>query len=197
MARGGVIVQRFGGPNAPLRGVLRANQQYLDAMKPRARSRVVKLVFNNAAHNWRSMFMRIRFSKRVLSAPFNYQGDPDTPLVGWHRGKNKSAIAAYTGKITVRKKQGSGDMVIRIPVPLGHPVNNKIIAVINTVPAREIQWTADDAAAGFVGMINSNKPQAKVKQRRPDAVAVRSRRQDERNRTVRRRKAREAARRNQ
>lgn len=175
MAR--ILVERVS--NGPIRAYLEMEEARLNQFRPRERNALLARCLEKAVRVWRGIFMKLWFSKRVLSAPYDYTLDHVSPLVD----QGDAAKLVYTGKIQARAP--GGNVKCYVSMPLGHPVRQEISRVLKVVPPDQIQFIADRFASYVSGAIDQSevvttqKPDVQpkrrltVKQRRAFGVKAR------------------------
>ena len=149
--------------------VIEANREALAFWKPAARNKLIRESLKRGGNNFRALFFKKRPTEMIRKAPWNYKLKPKrrgqnarTPLIGRHTGSDKLIRAMYTGRITGSKTRKNG-FVLRIGIPLGHPVSKEVSDVMSIVSQQEVEWLVDNIGQGIAKGIEKGRIQEKLR----------------------------------
>jgi hypothetical protein len=129
-----IVVERITG--GPIRAVLEVEQDRLEMFSARERNALLARSLERAMTAWRNVYLRRRFQREVLDAPFEYRGPRSSPMVDTAEMSHQ----AYTGQVIARAPGGRVSGTVSIPY--GHAVTKEISRVWRILPAEEMKYVA-------------------------------------------------------
>ncbi len=130
-----IVVSRITG--GPIRAVLEVESDRLEMFSARERNALLARSLERGITAWRNVYLRHRFQREVKQAPFNYTGDPRSPMVD----TGAMSVSAYNGQIVA--KAPGGRVYGTITIPFSHPVTKEISRVWRVLPPDEMQYVAE------------------------------------------------------
>lgn len=144
----------------PFRVVIEAYGGALNLFSPAHRSKVIKRAFREAGNVWLFKWMPKRFTNYAFMLGYRVSnkwkaikiryGGASIPFIGltpsgggrkdgpwWQRSGEKMATAARNGRVTA--SGSSGQEVLKILVPYGHPIQTEKAKVFRTVHQIELE----------------------------------------------------------
>lgn len=155
---------------------------------PALRDKMMQLAMVHACQMWLSVFYPLRFTKYDYSLGSGYQesakyrqakvkayGD-DVPLYS-PPGRTKLNIQHMldlADKATASAVVANGEPIAQIRIPVSHPLNVMVLAVIKTIPPKEVKAMAKDFDTSLGLLINGGSLIAVSRElpERPSTVAA-------------------------
>lgn len=144
-----IVLDRVQGRG--IRAVLEVEENRLAMFSAYERNKLLAWSFGEAVRALRARVMKVRFTKKILEAPWNYKDDPYSPFV------DSGAMSKNVYSGSIKATAPGGNVKAYMTAPAGHYVTAEIGRVLRTWSKAEISILAQEFKKNVAGGIEKSQ----------------------------------------